>query len=70
MPVILDPDGWAAWLESGDLDTLRALLVPAPDDLLEAIPVSSRVNSAVHDDPACVEPLVRQSGGFSEQLFD
>ena len=31
---------------------------------------SNRVNSAANDDPACVEPLVRQSGGFSEQLFD
>ena len=49
---------------------LSALLVPAPDEILTAIPVGNRVNSAAHDDPACIEPLVRQTGGFSEQLFE
>ncbi|MCB9750765.1 MAG: SOS response-associated peptidase [Myxococcales bacterium] len=36
---------------------LSSLLVPAPDDLLVATPVSTRVNSTRHDDPACVEPI-------------
>ncbi len=70
MPVILASEAWATWLESDTPEQLRALLAPAPDEILTATPVGSRVNSAANDDPACVEPLVRQTGGFSEQLFD
>ncbi len=70
MPVILASEAWATWLESDTTAQLSALLIPAPDEILTAIPVGNRVNSAAHDDPACVEPLVRQAGGFSEQLFE
>ena len=70
MPVILASEAWATWLESATPAELSALLVPAPDEILTAIPVGNRVNSAAHDDPACIEPLVRQTGGFSEQLFE
>ncbi len=70
MPVILASEAWATWLESDTPAELSALLVPAPDEILTAIPVGNRVNSAAHDDPACIEPLVRQTGGFSEQLFE
>jgi putative SOS response-associated peptidase YedK len=45
MPVVLEPDGWAAWLDSAtDLDVIEALMVPAADGVLEAYPVSSQVN--------------------------
>jgi len=70
MPVILDSEAWSTWLESDTPENLSALLVPAPDEILTATPVGNRVNSAAHDDPACVEPLMRQTGGFSEQLFE
>ena len=70
MPVILASEAWATWLESDTTEQLSELLVPAPDEMLTAIPVGNRVNSAAHDDPACIEPLLRQTGGFSEQLFD
>ena len=70
MPVILGSEAWATWLESDTPENLSALLVPAPDEVLTAFPVGNRVNSAAHDDPACIEPLVRQTGGFSEQLFE
>ncbi len=70
MPVILAPDAWSTWLESDTPEHYSALLVPAPDEVLTAIPVSNRVNSPANDDAACIEPLVRQTGGFSEQLFD
>lgn len=63
MPVILSPDALARWLRpirSTDaidpIDELRALLEPAPDDVLVATEVSSRANSVAHDDPACVAP--------------
>jgi putative SOS response-associated peptidase YedK len=57
MPVILDPRDHTAWLATDDPapDALRALLAPCADDLLEAYPVSTRVNRPSFDDPACIE---------------
>lgn len=56
MPVILDPRDFGAWL---DVKNERAseLLRPAPDELLEVVPVSTRVNSVKNDDPGLVEPV-------------
>lgn len=58
MPVVLDPDAWAAWLDPGiDAAAARALLgvPPIADWILE--PVSIRVNSAQVDDPTLIEPI-------------
>jgi len=43
---------WAAWLDPAlhDVTQLGAMLVPAPDDWLEAYPVSARVNSPRNND--------------------
>ncbi|QEF96181.1 Putative SOS response-associated peptidase YedK [Stieleria maiorica] len=59
MPVILDVEGQAAWLDA-DLDdpsSLGDLMRPAPDDLLTAFPVSKIVNSPRNDVPECVERI-------------
>ncbi len=58
MPVILSADDYAAWLDPGnhDTDALATLLVPAPDDLLDARPVSKRVNSPTNEGPELIEP--------------
>lgn len=47
MPVILDDQAaWSAWLDpSAPPEQLKALLVPGPDDLLSARPVSRRLNN-------------------------
>ena len=47
MPVLLAPKDWDRWLDPGydDVDTLQNLLIPAPDSLLEAYPVSTEVNN-------------------------
>lgn len=51
MPVILDEKDWARWLDPAATEKeLLALLAPAPDDLLEAIPVSTRINNVANDD--------------------
>jgi putative SOS response-associated peptidase YedK len=58
MPVILDADGAAAWLDPATgRDALQAMLVPAPDGVLQAVPVSRRVNSPANDDPALIEAV-------------
>ncbi|PKQ02176.1 MAG: DUF159 family protein, partial [Alphaproteobacteria bacterium HGW-Alphaproteobacteria-12] len=59
MPVILDEKDWDLWLDPAATEReLLALLRPAPDDLLEAIPVSTRINSAANDGPALQEPAL------------
>ena len=62
MPVVLSEEAVDDWLFEGERDheRLSALLRPAPDDLLIATAVSSRVNSVRHDDPACLEPAAEQ----------
>lgn len=58
MPVILDPNDWSAWLaETTDLADLRQLLVPAPNDLLEAYPVATAVNDVRRNGPELLEPV-------------
>ncbi|NGP52563.1 SOS response-associated peptidase [Thioalkalivibrio sp. XN8] len=57
MPVILDQAGREAWLDpAAKPERLEALLAPAPDGILEAWPVSRRVNSPFNEDPSLVEP--------------
>jgi putative SOS response-associated peptidase YedK len=59
MPVILQPDDWAAWLQPGELDPgdVSALLQPAPPDLLQSYPVSPAVNNTRAEGPDLVAPL-------------
>jgi Uncharacterized conserved protein len=57
MAVILPPDAYEAWLEpTASPQALAALLRPAPDDLLIAYPVGTRVNSPNNDDPSLIAP--------------
>ena len=51
MPALLTDEEAAAWLAAPS----QRLLHPAPEGLLEARPVSSRVNSVRNDDPQCLE---------------
>ena len=56
MPVILDPEAEAAWLDSGlDVAALLPYLRPLPAERMEAYPVSSLVSSPNNDGPALVE---------------
>lgn len=56
-PVIL-PDEYARrWLDpAADLSALQVLLKPLPAERLRGYEVSTVVNAAAHDVPACVEP--------------
>ncbi len=61
MPVIIPPESFDAWLGAGetegaaDLNAAMALIKPAPDDLLEAWPVSTDVNRVANDNPKLLE---------------
>ncbi len=57
MPVIVAPDAYDVWLDpASERDELTGLLVPYPEDGMEAYPVSRFVNSPSNNDPRCVEP--------------
>lgn len=62
MPVILDEKDWDLWLDPGATEKeLLALLRPAPDDLMEAIPVSTRINRVANDDPSLQERALAEA---------
>jgi putative SOS response-associated peptidase YedK len=56
MPAILREEDHEAWL-SGSLNEASAVLLPYPDDLMVAWPVSPRVNSPKNDDEALTAPV-------------
>lgn len=59
MPVIVPPEAFDFWLNTSDVDarTAEAILTPAPNDLLEAYPVSTAVNRTANDNAKLIEPL-------------
>jgi putative SOS response-associated peptidase YedK len=56
MPVILDPAVYDRWLDPSQPDGAKPL-VPCPDEWIETIPVSTRVNSPKNDDAELIAPL-------------
>ena len=62
MPVVLDPEEEARWLDGGgtdgeDPEALADLLDPYPASEMRAYPVSSAVNDPENDSPAVVEEV-------------
>ena len=58
VPVILAPEDYARWLDRDSSEAeLKALLKPAPQELLAYFPVSPRVNAAAPDDAGLIEPV-------------
>jgi putative SOS response-associated peptidase YedK len=59
MPVVITPDAFEMWLDSAHVDatTAAALIVPAPDDLFEALEISTAVNRTANDSAALIEPV-------------
>ncbi|MBX5460122.1 MAG: SOS response-associated peptidase [Steroidobacteraceae bacterium] len=68
MPAILREEDHEAWL-SGTLDDARAALVPYPEDLMVAWPVSPRVSSAKYDDPDLIRPLAKDEADPQNELL-
>lgn len=59
MPVMLAPQAWEQWLDPDNDDTggLQKLLVPAPEGLLTAHPVSTDVNNVRNNDASLIVPV-------------
>jgi len=63
MPVILEPEAVAGWFDrTAEPRTLAALLEPAPEGILAAHRVSTRVNSPSNNDPSLIEPVETDPG--------
>ncbi len=58
MPVIVPPEAFNLWLDCAEVDatTAAALIIPAPESLLECYEVSTAVNRALNDDASLIEP--------------
>jgi putative SOS response-associated peptidase YedK len=58
MPVILPPEDYDMWLDPGfeEQEALTSLLRVYPSEVMEAYPVSRRVNSPSNNAPDCIEP--------------
>ena len=56
MPVIIEPDAYASWLDTKvqDPDRVTPLLRPLPAELMLTRPVSTYVNNVQHDGPQCL----------------
>jgi len=59
MPVILETEDFAAWLDPDEhrVERLRELLQPAAPGVLEMYSVSSYVNKAGNEGERCIEPI-------------
>ncbi len=62
MPVILDPEDYATWLdpEIQDPKRLEPLLRSYPGDRMNCYPVSHKVNNPRVDGPECIEPVLTE----------
>ncbi len=70
MPIVLDPSTYAAWLDPAlDAEGAHAMLGVPPVADWVAEPVSTIVNSAANDEPACIEPLAAPPR-VQQTLFD
>lgn len=65
MPAILRREDREAWL-TGSMEEARATLVQYPAELMEAYPVSTRVNKPENDDEKLIEPANDEDSGPAE----
>jgi putative SOS response-associated peptidase YedK len=60
MPVIVHPDSYNLWLDSGmnDVRAVSELLKPYDARLMRSYPISTRINHLANDDKDCSRPVV------------
>ena len=59
MPVIIKPEDYATWLDTNFTDVIKiqGMALPYPERLMEAYPVSRKVNSPKYDSPDLIEEV-------------
>jgi len=59
MPVILDPDAYALWLDPGmkKVQAVSGLLRPCDARQMRCFPVSIRINHVANDEEECSAPV-------------
>jgi len=63
MPVILKPEDYGRWIDTAvSPESLEALLVPYPADLMKTCEVSRLVNDARCDAPECIQFVEKPAG--------
>lgn len=72
MPVLLSQEDLGRWVnpDERDFEHLRGMLRPCAPDLLEAYPVSPRMNRVQEDDAGCVvalDPPIRHPGEWERR---
>jgi putative SOS response-associated peptidase YedK len=72
MPVILDPDDEALWLDPGPVAPVKLLpcLRPLASDLLEVYPVSMLVSSPENEGSELLEPVTVEGGPSTGTVSD
>jgi putative SOS response-associated peptidase YedK len=63
MPVVLPPEAYDLWLDGANVDakTAEALIRPAPEEQLEAFPVSTDVNRVANDNAKLVDRVAEMA---------
>lgn len=58
MPVVIKPEDYGRWLDPAlvDVEELQGMIGPYPERLMEAYPVSRKVNNPKNDEPGLIEP--------------
>ena len=72
-PLLADPflpgEAWKPWLDARtSLSDLQSMLTPYPADLMEAWPVTRRVNQRGFESPECILPVVPEQGELGLNL--
>ena len=65
MPLVIGEENFARWLDcrAGDARTVADLLVPVQEGMLEAVPVSDRVNTVANTGPEVQEAVAPPDAG-------
>ena len=68
MPLVVLPENYGRWLDcgGGDAGAVRDLLAPVGEGLLEAVPVSDRVNRVANAGPEVQEPVAAPDAEVEE----
>ena len=69
MPVIIQPDDFSRWLDcvSHGPGEVADLLRPCSDDLMEAVPISDKVNKVANSGPDILEPVPLEDPSVAEE---